>query len=256
MADLMRTSNPALRGAFGAGDVADGGETMTISGAVNKTGILIILCVATAAWTWNRFFGALATSPEDAMASVALPAMVGGIGGFIVAMVTIFKKEWAGVTAPIYALLEGLVLGGVSAMMEMRFHGIAIQAVALTFGTLVAMLIAYRTGLIKVTDKLRLGIVAATGGIAVFYFLQFILGFFGVHFTTINGATPIGIGFSLLVVVIAALNLVLDFDLIENGANMGAPKYMEWYSAFALMITLIWLYFEILRLLSKVRSRN
>jgi uncharacterized YccA/Bax inhibitor family protein len=229
---------------------------MTISGAVNKTGILIILCVATAAWTWNRFFGALASSPQDAMASVALPAMVGGIGGFIVAMVTIFKKEWAGVTAPIYALLEGLVLGGVSALMEMRFHGIAIQAVALTFGTLVAMLIAYRTGLIKVTDKLRLGIVAATGGIAVFYFLQFILGFFGVHFTTINGATPIGIGFSLLVVVIAALNLVLDFDLIENGARMGAPKYMEWYSAFALMITLIWLYFEILRLLSKVRSRN
>jgi len=229
---------------------------MTISGAVNKTGILIILCVATAAWTWNRFFGALATSPQDAMASVALPAMVGGIGGFIVAMVTIFKKEWAGITAPIYALLEGLVLGGISALMEMRFHGIAIQAVALTFGTLVAMLVAYRTGLIKVTDKLRLGIVAATGGIAVFYFLQFILGFFGVHFTTINGATPIGIGFSLLVVVIAALNLVLDFDLIENGARMGAPKYMEWYSAFALMITLIWLYFEILRLLSKIRSRN
>jgi len=211
--------------------------------------------VATAAWTWNRFFGALEISPQDAMASVALPAMVGGIGGFIVAMVTIFKKEWAGVTAPIYALLEGLVLGGVSALMEMRFHGIAIQAVALTFGTLVAMLIAYRTGLIKVTDKLRLGIVAATGGIAVFYFLQFILGFFGVHFTAINGSGAIGIGFSLLVVGIAALNLVLDFDLIESGANMGAPKYMEWYSAFALMITLIWLYFEILRLLSKMRSR-
>src|SRR5580658_386107 len=256
MADLMRTSNPALRGAFGAGDVAYGGDTMTISGAVNKTGILIILCVAAAAWTWNRFFGALATSPEDAMASVALPAMVGGIGGFIVAMVTIFKKEWAGVTAPIYALLEGLVLGGVSAMLEMRFHGIAIQAVALTFGTLIAMLLAYRSGLIKVTDKLRLGIVAATGGIAVFYFLEFILGFFGVHFTTINGSSPIGIGFSIVVVIVAALNLVLDFDLIESGANMGAPKYMEWYSAFALMITLIWLYFEILRLLSKVRSRN
>ena len=180
--------------------------------------------------------------------------MVGGIGGFIVAMVTIFKKEWSPITAPIYALLEGLVLGGVSAMLEMRFHGIAIQAVALTFGTLVAMLLAYRTGLIKVTDKLRLGIVAATGGIAVFYFLQFILGFFGVHFTTINGSGPIGIGFSIVVVIVAALNLVLDFDLIENGARYGAPKYMEWYGAFALMITLIWLYFEILRLLSKFRS--
>ena len=252
---LMRTSNPALSGdSFRTGEVAYG-EAMTVSGAVNKTGLLVILCVLSAAWTWNRFFGAVATSPEDAMASVALPAMVGGIGGFIVAMVTIFKKEWSAVTAPIYALLEGLVLGGVSALLEFRWHGIAIQAVSLTFGVLVVMLLAYRSGVIKVTDKLRLGIVAATGGIAVFYFLQFILGFFGIHFTTINGATPIGIGFSILVVGIAALNLVLDFDLIENGARYGAPKYMEWYSAFALMITLVWLYFEILRLLSKMRSR-
>ncbi len=258
MPQLMRTSNPALSGdAFRGEGVAYGGESMTISGAVNKTGILVILCVLTAAWTWNRFFGALQTSPEDAMATVALPAMVGGIGGFIVAMVTIFKKEWAGVTAPLYALLEGLVLGGVSALLEFRFKGIAIQAVGLTLGVLVVMLLAYRSGLIKVTDKLRLGIVAATGGIAVFYFLQFILGLFHVPFlTAVNGATPIGIGFSLLVVGIAALNLVLDFDLIENGARMGAPKYMEWYSAFALMITLVWLYFEILRLLSKVRSRQ
>ena len=256
MPQLMRTSNPALSGdTFQTGQVAFG-ESMSVSGAVNKAGLLVILCVLTAAWTWNRFFGALASSPEEAMQAVALPLMAGGIGGFIVAMVTIFKKEWSPVTAPIYALLEGLVLGGASAMLEMRFKGIAIQAVALTFGTLVAMLLAYRSGLIKVTDKLRLGIVAATGGIAVFYFLQFVLGFFGVHFTTINGAGPIGIGFSIVVVVIAALNLVLDFDLIENGARYGAPKYMEWYSAFALMITLIWLYFEILRLLSKFRSRN
>src|SRR5579863_7673847 len=204
---LLRTSNPALRGgAFGTGEIAYG-EGMTVSGAVNKTGLLVILCVATAAWTWNRFFGALATSPEAAMQMVALPAMAGGIGGFVVAMVTIFKKEWAAVTAPAYALLEGLVLGGVSALLEFRFKGIAIQAVGLTLGVLVVMLLAYRSGLIKVTDKLRLGIVAATGGIAIFYFLQFILGFFGVHFTSINGATPIGIGFSLLVVVIAALNL-------------------------------------------------
>jgi len=256
MPQLMRTSNPALSGdTFRTGE-ATYGESMTVSGTVNKTGLLVILCVATAAWTWSRFFGVYTTSPEEAMQSIALPVMAGGIGGFIVAMVTIFKKEWAGITAPIYALLEGLILGGVSAMLESKFHGIAIQAVALTFGTLIAMLIAYRSGLIKVTDKLRLGIVAATGGIAVFYFLQFILGFFGVHFTTINGSGPIGIGFSLIVVVVAALNLVLDFDLIENGARYGAPKYMEWYGAFALMITLIWLYFEILRLLSKFRSRS
>ncbi len=252
MAQLMRTSNPALSSdAFRTGE-ATFGESMTVSGTVNKTGILLILCVATAAWTWNRFFNA---PPEEAMQTMGPALAIGGIGGFIVAIVTIFKKEWAGITAPIYALLEGLVLGGISAMLETRYHGIAIQAVSLTFGTLLIMLLAYRSGLIKVTERLRLGIVAATGGIAVFYFLQFILGFFGVHFTAINGSSPIGIGFSLIVVAVAALNLVLDFDLIENGARVGAPKYMEWYGAFALMVTLIWLYFEILRLLSKFRSR-
>ena len=252
MAQLMRTSNPALSSdAFRTGE-ATFGESMTVSGTVNKTGILLICCVATAAWTWNRFFNA---PPEEAMQAMAPALAIGGIGGFIVAIVTIFKKQWAGITAPIYALLEGLVLGGISAMLETRYHGIAIQAVSLTFGTLLVMLLAYRSGLIKVTERLRLGIVAATGGIAVFYFLQFILGFFGVHFTAINGSSPIGIGFSLIVVAVAALNLVLDFDLIENGARLGAPKYMEWYGAFALMITLIWLYFEILRLLSKFRSR-
>jgi uncharacterized YccA/Bax inhibitor family protein len=248
----MRTSNPALSSdAFRTGE-ATVGESMTVSGTVNKTGILLLCCVATAAWTWNRFFNA---PPEEAMQAMAPALVIGGIGGFIVAIVTIFKKQWAGVTAPIYALLEGLVLGGISAMLEARYHGIAIQAVSLTFGTLLIMLLAYRSGLIKVTERLRLGIVAATGGIAVFYLLQFILGFFGVHFTAINGSSPIGIGFSLIVVAVAALNLVLDFDLIENGARLGAPKYMEWYGAFALMITLIWLYFEILRLLSKFRSR-
>ena len=252
MAQLMRTSNPALSSdAFRTGEAVLG-ESMTVSGTVNKTGILLLCCVATAAWTWNRFFNA---PPEEAMQAMAPALVIGGIGGFIVAIVTIFKKEWAGITAPIYALLEGLVLGGISAMLEMRYHGIAIQAVSLTFGTLVIMLLAYRSGLIKVTERLRLGIVAATGGIAVFYLLQFILGFFGVHFTAINGSSPIGIGFSLIVVAVAALNLVLDFDLIENGARLGAPKYMEWYGAFALMVTLIWLYFEILRLLSKFRSR-
>jgi uncharacterized YccA/Bax inhibitor family protein len=254
MPQLMRTSNPALSGdTFRTGE-ATFGESMTVSGTVNKTGILLICCIATAAWTWNRFLNA--PSPEEAMQSVGPALAIGGIGGFIVAIVTIFKKEWAGITAPVYALLEGLVLGGISAMLELRYHGIAIQAVSLTFGTLLVMLLAYRSGLIKVTDKLRLGIVAATGGIAVFYFLQFILGFFGVHFTAVNSSSPVGIGFSLIVVVVAALNLVLDFDLIENGARMGAPKYMEWYGAFALMITLIWLYFEILRLLSKFRSRS
>ena len=250
MADLMKTANPAL-GENTFREVSGfAGDTMTVSGTVNKAGVLLLLCVASAAWTWNRFF---ATGDP---ASVAPMMVVGGIGGFILALVTIFKKQWAGVTAPLYSLAQGALLGGISAMFELRYHGIAIQAVMLTFGTLVAMLLAYRTGLIKVTERFRLGVVAATGGIALFYLAQFVLGFFGITFHTVNSSSPIGIGFSLLVVGVAALNLVLDFDLIENGVRYNAPKYMEWYSAFALMVTLIWLYLEMLRLLSKFRSRN
>jgi len=254
MPQLMRTSNPALSGdAFRTTGVSTLGEGMTVAGAVNKAGILLLLCVASAAWTWSRFFGA--GSMEEATASIAPLVTVGAIGGLIVAFVTIFKKEWSAITAPIYALLEGLVLGGVSALFETRFHGLAIQAVSLTFGTLVVMLVAYRSGLIKVTDKLRLGIVAATGGIMVFYLIQFVLGFFGFRFSAVNGSGTVGIIFSLVVVGVAALNLVLDFDLIENGARWNAPKYMEWYSGFALLVTLVWLYLEMLRLLGKFRER-
>jgi len=140
--------------------------------------------------------------------------------------------------------------------MDQYYHGIAIQAVSLTFGTLFVLLIAYQSGLIKVTQKFRLGVVAATGGIFVFYMLQMLLGFFGVRFVSINGSGIVGIGFSLIVVAVAALNLVLDFDFIEQGVQAGAPKYMEWYGAFGIMVTLVWLYIEILRLLSKMRSRN
>jgi uncharacterized YccA/Bax inhibitor family protein len=226
------------------------GEAMTLNGTVNKTGLLLICVVATAAWTWNLFLHS-----QDTSMALGL-AMAGGIGGFIVAMVTVFKKTWSPVTAPVYALLEGLVLGGVSAMFEARYHGIAIQAVSLTFGTLLALLLAYRSGLIPVTENFRLGVVAATGGIAIFYVASLLLGFFGIHFTSIYGAGPIGIAFSVFVVIVASLNLVLDFDFIETGVRVGAPKYMEWYAAFGLMVTLIWLYFEILRLLSKLRDRN
>jgi uncharacterized YccA/Bax inhibitor family protein len=250
MADLMRTSNPALNERVFQGERAVLGDTMTLKGTVNKTGVLLICVVITAAWTWNLFLHS--HSPQTVMPL----ALIGGIGGLIMAMVTIFKKQWAGVTAPIYALLEGLVLGSISAILELRFPGIAIQAVSLTFGTLVVLLLAYRSGLIAVTDKFRLGIVAATGGIALFYIVEIVLGFFGIHFTAINGSGAIGIGFSVFVVIIAALNLVLDFDFIETGVRVGAPKYMEWYGAFGLMVTLIWLYFEILRLLSKIRSRE
>ena len=250
MADLMRTSNPALNERAFQGERAVLGEAMTLQGTVNKTGVLLICAVATAAWTWNLFLHS--HSPQTVMPL----ALLGGIGGLIVAMVTIFKKQWAGITAPIYALLEGLVLGSISAMLEVRFPGIAIQAVSLTFGTLVILLLAYRSGLIAVTEKFRLGVIAATGGIALFYIVEIVLGFFGIHFTAVNGSGAIGIGFSIFVVIIAALNLVLDFDFIETGVRVGAPKYMEWYGAFGLMVTLIWLYFEILRLLSKIRSRE
>ena len=250
MPQLMRTSNPALNEQVFRGEGAAFGEAMTVQGTVNKTGILLLCAVGTAAWTWNIFLHS--HSPQ----AVAPLALVGVVGGLIFAFATIFKKTWAPVTAPIYALLEGLVLGSVSAILEVRFPGIAIQAVSLTFGTMVALLLAYRSGLIRVTDKFRLGIVAATGGIALFYVIQMILGFFGVHFAAVNGSGAMGIGFSVFVVIIAALNLVLDFDFIESGARAGAPKYMEWYGAFGLMVTLIWLYFEILRLLSKLRSRD
>ncbi len=250
MADLMRTSNPALNEKIFQGAGVVGGEAMTLQGTVNKTGVLLLCAIGTAVWTWNLFLHS--PSQQTVMPLV----LVGGIGGFIFALVTIFKKTWAGVTAPVYALLEGLVLGSISAILEIKYPGIAIQAVSLTFGTLVVLLLAYSSGLIPVTEKFRLGIVAATGGIALFYVIQIVLGFFGVHFTAINGSGAIGIGFSVFVVIIAALNLVLDFDFIETGVRMGAPKYMEWYSAFGLMVTLIWLYFEILRLLSKLRSRD
>ena len=247
---LMKTSNPALNiNSFSVGHSAYG-EAMTLPGTVNKTGVLLVCTMATAIWGWSQFFHA--PSPDTVLPFI----LIGGIGGFITALVTIFKKNWSPITAPIYALLEGLALGGISAMFELRHPGIAIQAVGLTFGTLFILLLAYRSGVIKVTEKFRLGVVAATGGIAVFYLAQFALGFFGVRFAAINGSGLIGIGFSAVVVMVASLNLVLDFDFIESGVRAGAPKYMEWYGAFGLMVTLIWLYLEILRLLSKLNSRK
>jgi uncharacterized YccA/Bax inhibitor family protein len=248
----MRTANPAFNDStFPASSVRTGfGEGMTIEGTINRTGILLLCVLATAAWTWSQFF----TSRDPAVVGPYI--LIGALGGFVMAMITVFKKEWAGITAPIYALLEGLFLGAVSAMLELRFPGIAIQAVALTFGTCICLLLAYRSGLIRATEKFKLGIVAATGGIALIYLLSMVLGLFGVQIPYIFGSSPIGILFSVVVVVIAALNLILDFDFIEQGALRGAPKYMEWYAAFGLMVTLIWLYLEIIRLLSKLRDRR
>jgi len=186
-----------------------------------------------------------------------MPYILGGaIGGLVFAIATIFKKEWAPVTAPMYALTEGFFLGAISAIFEHRFPGIVMQAVMLTFGTLFALLFAYRSGLIKATENFKLGVVAATGGIALVYLASIVLSFFDIRVPFIHESGVIGIGFSLFVVVIAALNLVLDFDFIESGVEQKAPKYMEWYGAFGLMVTLVWLYVEFLRLLSKLQSRN
>lgn len=250
MADLMRTSNPTLNDKVFRGLPGALGETMTLEGTVNKTGILLLCAIGTAAWTWH-----LARNPET-LPMTYLLLLVGVFGGLIFALVTTFKKTWAPVTAPAYALLEGLALGGISAAFEQRYPGIAIESVCLTFGTLMVLLMAYRSGMIRVTQKFRLGVVAATGAIFLFYLAEMILGFFGIHFATINGSGPIGIGISLVIVCVAALNLVLDFDFIESGVAAGAPKYMEWYGAFGLMVTLVWLYLEMLRLLAKMRSRD
>jgi uncharacterized YccA/Bax inhibitor family protein len=247
----MPTGNPALQTtAFsGLGRVA-ADQAMTIQGTANKALLLLGCVFVTAAYTWNIYF-----RTQDPAAVTPLLA-VGAIGGLIVALVTIFKKTWAPVTAPLYGLLEGLVIGGISALAEAQFQGIVIQAVGLTFGTCLALLLAYKSRLIRATEKFKLGVVAATGGIALVYLATILLGFFGVRIPLIYQSGAVGIGFSLFVVIIAALNLVLDFDMIETGAAQGAPRYMEWYGAFGLMVTLIWLYLEILRLLTKLRSRE
>ena len=258
---MIRSGNPALKEStfldLGSGTVVsrDAGA-MTLNGTVNKTGILLLLSVLTAAFAWTQ---SVVTGPDGtAMVApgVTIYALAGAIGGFILAMVTVFKKTWSPVTAPLYALVEGFFLGAISAAFELKYPGIVFQAVVLTFGTLGALLAAYRSGLIRATENFKLGVVAATGGIALVYLVSMGLRLFGKDIPLIHESGLVGIGFSLFVVVIAALNLVLDFDFIESGVEAGAPKYMEWYGAFGLMVTLVWLYIEFLRLLAKLQSRD
>jgi uncharacterized YccA/Bax inhibitor family protein len=257
----MRTGNPTLNDKtfenFGvyrrdlAGEPSPAG-VMTINGTAQKTLFLLLVAMGAACFTWSKTFSAVEANPAAAM-----PWALGGlVVGAVTGLVICFKHTWAPALAPIYALAEGLFLGGISASLEAQYPGIIIQAVGGTFGTLFGLLLAYQSGLIKATENFKLGIVAATGGICLVYVISMIGGFFGFPVPYIHAAGPVGIGFSLVVVVIAALNLVLDFDYIEQAAERGAPKYLEWYGAFALMVTLVWLYMEILRLLSKLRSRN
>ncbi|MEP0847509.1 MAG: Bax inhibitor-1/YccA family protein [Phycisphaerae bacterium] len=247
----MRTANPALRADTfdGFPAPAAGLTTMTVQGAVNKTALLTIILVASAVWPWRLY----ATSGVGAIMSF----LWGGvIGGLVLALVTIFNKPWAAVTAPLCAVAEGLALGAISAVFEARFPGIVLQAVGLTFGVLLALLGAYASRLIRATENFKLGVFAATGGIALLYLVALGLMLFGVRVPFIHESGLVGIGFSVFVVVIAALNLVRDFDFIESGAARGAPKPMEWYAAFGLLVTLVWLYLEILRPLAKARSRR
>lgn len=244
----MRSANPALTAETFRGARALGrDDLMTIGGTVNKTAISLVIVLLTASWTWNL---GLADPRVGGL------LMLGVIGGFVTALVTVFKQSWAPFTTPAYAAFEGLALGGISAAFESRYPGIASQAIFLTFGTLGALLLAYHSGLVRATEKFKLGVFAATGGIALVYLVGFVMSFFGTGIPLIHGSGTVGIVFSLFVVGIAALNLVIDFDFIEQGAENGAPRYMEWYGAFALLVTLVWLYLEILRLLSKLQERK
>jgi uncharacterized YccA/Bax inhibitor family protein len=261
---MMRTSNPALNAKAFEGDRAGTGEPMTLQGTVNKTFVLLGLIVLTASWVWGKILqpaaAPLLESVEGAArvapASLGPLMLLGVFGGMIAGFVTIFKKAWAPVTAPIYALCEGLFIGAISAMFEMQYPGIVLQAVALTFGALFCLLAAYKSGLIRPTENFKLGLVTATGAICLIYVVNMIMGFFGGSLSVITSSGTFGILFSLVVVGVAALNLVLDFDFIERGATMNLPKYMEWYGAFGLIVTLVWLYIEILRLLTKLQDRR
>ncbi len=256
MINVSKTSNPVFKErVFDKGYVSSA-ETMTVNGTVNKTALMLLLLVAAAVYTWNKYFDAAVTNPEAALSAVGPWLLVGGIGGFITVLVTVFRPQSSGISAPIYAVFEGLLLGGISAIFESMYHGIVMRAVALTLAVFAAMLFLYKSRIIKVTKKFMLGVFAATAGIALVYLVSFIAGFFGAQFGFLYGNSNFSIGFSLVVVAVAALNLVLDFAFIERASESGAPKYMEWYGAFGLMVTLVWLYLEILRLLSKLASRN
>jgi uncharacterized YccA/Bax inhibitor family protein len=221
---------------------------MTVEGTVVKTSVLLTLLVIAAGFTWIP----AATNPALAQGM----AMAGALAGLVFAFITIFRPTAAPFTAPLYAVCEGLFVGGISAAFEARFPGIVVQAVLLTFGTLGALLMAYTSGLIRATENFKLGVVSATGAIFLVYLVSFVGNFFGWNVPFIHDSGLFGIAFSGFVVVIAALNLVLDFDFIESGAAHGAPKHMEWYGAFGLLVTLVWLYIEILRLLAKLQSRD
>ena len=249
---IFKSGNPALsEKRFQNTVISHDGEVMTERGTLNKFFFLFIMVMASASFTWSAFY-----QGKDVM-----PWMIGGaIGGLVVAIVMAFKPQWAQYLAPAYGLLEGVFIGAISALYNQAFAqsapGIIMQAVVLTFGTVIAMFILYRTGVIKATERFKSIVITATMGIAIFYLLAMVLRMFGIDIAFLHEGSMLGIGISLFIVGIAALNLILDFDMIKKGAEAGAPKYMEWYGAFGLMVTIVWLYIEMLRLLSKINSRD
>jgi uncharacterized YccA/Bax inhibitor family protein len=240
----METSNPLLKRESAFSRAWDAAEPMTLQGTVNKTGILLLLCIGSATFAW--------THPELRMWLL----LVGLLGGLIACLVGTFNPAASPVAAPLYAVLEGLALGSISQVIETRYPHIVLNAMLLTFGVLGVMLMLYTTRTIRVTDRLVKGVLAATAAVALVYFVDILLGFFGVRVPFLHDSGPIGIGISLLIVGIAAFNLLMDFAIIESSVDRGLPRYMEWYCGMALLVTLVWLYFELLRLLAKLRGRD
>ena len=246
---VPRSGNPSLNDrVFGSQPrPAFGEERMTLQGSINKSFLLLVVLLAGAFWPWSQYL-----TTGDASV-VGTPLLVGALGGFILAMIISFKANLAPVLSVPYAALEGLALGSISALLERRYPGIAIQAVGLTFAVFAVMLVAFKLNIIRATERFRSIVIGATGAIALVYIVSMVLGFFHVAVPLLNSSSPLGIVVSLVIVGVAALNLILDFDFIESGAAQGAPRYMEWYAAFGLLVTMVWLYLEILRLLSKMR---
>ena len=227
-------------------------EPMTIEGTSNRTMLLLLLLLASSVFAWETVIPQLQWSSTPEMPWFFY---LGLFGGLAAALATMIKPAWSPITAPAYSILQGLFIGSLSAFFEFRYPGIVFQAVIATFGTGATMLVLYRVGALRATPSFKKGVIAATGGIAIVYLVSMVLGFFGINVPYVHSAGPIGIAFSAIVVCVAALNLILDFDLIERGAKAHAPKYMEWFCAMGLIVTLVWLYLEILRLLSKMRSK-
>ena len=227
-----------------------GDDTMTLNGTAWASGALIVLVVAAGIFGWS--------SAESSTTGVTFPSWLPLVlfGGLGVAVLTIFKPHLARFTAPVYALLEGALLGAISKIYDAQYDGIVVQAVGLTIGVFLVMLFLYATRIIKVTEKLRTGIFAATGAIMLVYVVGMVMRLFGGEMPFIHDSGPIGIGISLVIVGVAAFNLLLDFDFVERGVELGAPRHMEWYAAFGLLVTLIWLYLELLRLLAKLQGRD